>query len=457
MLRTDLTLDWWWLYLQVVILLAICTKELFRPRGRNLYAILISATMLLLVQGQAWWMLDQFEENSMDHIQHLFQSVSLHGARLANVYTGLTVLCFGLTYAILTVRQYPVIARVSVQMRYGANSGMSYVLVTIWTVVAGALLLGSAGGLEAALTKPGQNLSSGVAMWLMMSSLSKLPLLHGVASRQRIRWLDYILFGLTLFLFILNSRFLTTFIILQCALLRNYCWREVPRRVWVGIIFVLVIIVFVFGTYRDFTGQLDKLDRIDPEALQEFMVSRGNISVLVDWFYQTNVEGFSGLAGLLTYEEEQNGIAHDYGLSNLAVIPQFIPYGLRNDPSLPFGKSQETLRSLYPYNGSVVPSGLENAYAHFGLLGMLGLGVLLGYLAHWLHMQLLNPSADRLKIALVSVHSLELVRGSFYLALFYALSELIMLLVFRLILSVSKALTPRVPSQGTSGREVILT
>ena len=153
-----------------------------------------------------------------------------------------------------------------------------------------------------------------------------------------------------------------------------------------------------------------------------------------DWFYTFNVEGFAGLACLLTYEMNQGGITNDFGLSNISVLFQFIPYSLRFSENLPFKDMKEFFSSLYPYDGRTIPSGMENAYANFGLLGLLGLGIFLAYLMKWLHKKMLNPRADRLLIGILSFHSLQLIRGSFCFAIFFGLSEIIMLSVYRSIL-----------------------
>jgi hypothetical protein len=423
-----LALDWLWLYLQIIVLVAVIARELIRPHKRNLYAILIPGVMLVLVQGQAWWMLSKFTHSDMANMRHLRQTISLDGARLANFYVGLSVICFVVTYAFFAPRGRSAAAPAPVKTRYYNPRLASNLLAAVWVLVSGAILLHLAGGLNALMTRPGQAMAGGVTMFLMMTMLGKLPLFHKVAFLRRINLFDLALFTLVLFLFLVNSRFLAAFILLQLAVLLNYCWREVSRRGLLGLVLVMFLIFIVFGLYRDYTAYFNGVKWV---TLQKFFMThmRGNDSL--EWFYRVNVEGFAGLAGILTFAADNGGIAHDFGLSNLGVITKFIPYAIRNDPAMPFMDIANALESLYPYHGSLIPSGMESAYAHFGLPGILGFGALLGYLTRWLHAKMSNPMADRVLIALLSICALHLIRGLFGGTFLLGSVEVIMLWVYR--------------------------
>jgi len=425
----DLALDWLWLYLQIIILVVITARELMRPRKRNIFAIVMSLTMLILVQGQAWWILDQFEGSDIGYIQHLRQTINLGAARLANMYVGLSVICFGTTYVLFTLYTRPVVRREADKLQYRTHPPTYNLLAAAWVLVTSTMLLQISGGLEAIVFKPGQTMAGGVTMFLMMVGLGKFPLFHKVAYSQKINWADLALCSLVLFLFLLNARFLAIFVLLQLVVLVNYCRVEIPRRGLLGIAFLVFLILIVFGLYREFTTRFES---VELEALQEFFVPYILENGALDWFYHANVEGFVGLAGILTFEASQGGIAHDFGLSNLSVLTKLIPYVIRNDPDLPFMAFAETVESMYPYQeGTLIPSGMEMAYAHFGLPGVLGFGAVLGYLPHWLHTRMSNPRADRVLIALLSVVLLHLIRGLFGGTFLLGLVEIIALLVYR--------------------------
>src|SRR5689334_8717103 len=97
-LHTDLAPDWAWWGMQTGLLLAILLREVLRAKGRNLYALLMTGTMLILIEGQGWWMLSRFQESGATEARQLLHIVSLDGARLANFYFGLGILCFAGAY-----------------------------------------------------------------------------------------------------------------------------------------------------------------------------------------------------------------------------------------------------------------------------------------------------------------------------------------------------------------------
>src|SRR5207247_1377864 len=106
-------------------------------------------------------------------------------------------------------------------------------------------------------------------------------------------------------------------------ILLNYCWREISRRTMLALIGALFLIFIVFGLYREFNNRLAAQGGFNPDALQAVL---GNQLVpgIADWFYGLNVEGFGGLAGILTQEDYDGGLDHDYGLSTLRVVLQFV-------------------------------------------------------------------------------------------------------------------------------------
>jgi hypothetical protein len=281
--------------------------------------------------------------------------------------------------------------------------------------------------------QPGQAVG-GQTMLLIALSVGKLPLLYKLSHRQPVLYIDIALFAITFLLTLFNSRFLASFILIQLLLTYNYAVREVPRKIMLYAALALVLIFIGYGLYRDNAALNTDLNLAERVVL---IIDRfSSDENPVNWFYRTNVEGFAGLAGLLTYEEQIGGISHDFGLSNLTLITQLVPNALRNNPDLPFGAFANFFGDLYPYSGSVVPSGIENAYAHFGVIGLWALGVALGYLTRHLHYQLRLPTPHRLLWALLSVQMFNLIRGTFRNALFYGLADWVIYTLFLKMLSI---------------------
>lgn len=423
----DLTLDWAWLSLQILLLGAVIALEVFRREYPNLYAILISLTFLGLVQGQAWWIFHRFSESGDFVLTQLFHTVTLEGARLANIYIGLGVFCFVFALWILPSHQ----PRSDYQIPQGLCPGpptiMSYMLITSWTLGIGGLLIILLGGIGRVLMEPGQAVG-GQASLLVALGLGKLPFLRKVAHGQRVGVLDLGLFAFVLFLTLFSSRILTLLVIFQWWLLLKYCRRVALRRGLAILVVTIVAILFVYGLFREYSGL-----GVDLETFQARLGGLSNRAVL-DWFYALNVEGFVGIAGLLSAKASGERIGYDFGLSNLRLITLLIPNAIRNDPELPFARANQFLVESYPYPGSIVPPGVENAYAHWGLPGILAFGFLLGYIANWLHARATDRRPSAWRLVLLSVHVLPFVRGSFVAALYFLLGEIAMLWVFRVVL-----------------------
>ncbi len=437
----DLTIDFCWLYIQMIILMAIVAREYARPSQRNFFAMLISGGILILVSGQGWWMLRTFDESGAYEMVHLYQTISLHGARLANFYTGIGIVCYGIVFLAQPKRR-PVVRTYLVDrhnhIRFHPNQ-LTYLFIGSWVAVMASALLVSAGGAVAALTAPGLNFAYGVTMFLILISVGKFPLLQKVVSEKSIRPIDVGLFFIVLLFTLFNSRILAAMILLQLVVVINYSRYEISRRTLLSVPLLIFLIFIVFGLYRDFASRTG--GAIEFDAFFDF-IAQTNGDVLLDWFYGKNVESFTGLAGILTYEASAGSLEHDYGLSNLSFLAQFIPGALRNDPELPIKSLVENLASAYPYKGSIVSPGLEIAYANFGLFGIMILGTLLACFARFLHSAMVRGNYDRLKIGVISVQPLQMIRGTFANVLFFGLSDLIMLSFYRLILKVSRGLMP---------------
>jgi len=421
-----------YLYIQIVVLVAIAISALRKKKERNLLTLVTIGTILVLVHGQAIWFMQKFEVDEIFSIVHLFQKISFSAISSSIQLLILFTFSFVLgsfSFFFDDFSSFPHNPRKEI-------SPFSYFLICSWVSINCSFLVYLLGGIFMALAQPGQSIG-GQTMLLIAISLGKFPLFYKLSQRQAVKSIDILLFAITFLLTLFNSRFLASFILIQLLLIYNYAVREVPRKIMAYAAFALVFIFIGYGLYRDnaaLNPDLTASERIF--AAIERMTSDENP---INWFYRTNVEGFAGLAGLLTHIEENGPITHDLGLSNLTLFTQLIPNGLRNNPNLPFGTLASYFSSFYPYTGSVVPSGLENAYAHFGIFGILGLGILLGYLTRYLHWQLRLPTSNRLLWALLSVQVFNLIRGTFRNALFFGLADFVMCNLFMFILSLKFA------------------
>ena len=432
-----MTFDFIWLYFHIIILLGIMIREYARPHQRNLFAIVFCGAFFVLVSAQDWWMLNKFNLYGFRGMTHLNQSISLMGVQLANYYTGIAVVCYWFTYWLFTKRNQRVsVGKINTNSAHGL-SFFPYVILFGWVIAVAVALVKSAGGIEESLVNPGLNQAFGVTMFLILISVGKFPLMHKIVTGKPIKIFDIVLFVIVLLLVLFNARLNVGLILLQVIFLTNYCRYEIPRRLLLLVPTLIFIVFIVFGLYREFASHAEGV--VSKDLLFEFAINYFDLGVLLDWFYAANVEGFAGLAGILTYDENIGGIFHDFGLSNLSFIFQFIPGSIRTDPSLPLLEISQGLVSIYPYrNGSLIPPGLEMAFGNFGVLGVIAFGAILGYLTQLLHVSMLNVKRNRLKVGVLSVQILHAIRGPFSNVIFFALSDLIMLTLYKIIISTSK-------------------
>jgi len=429
----DMAVDRALLAAQILILIGIIAAELLRPRDRCLPALIVAVAMLLLVQGQAWWTFDELSGAS--YVQQLYHLITRDGARLANLYLTLATCALGAAYVLARRGATPAAAPDPDPTDPAAPP---YVLVTIWTMTASALLLLIAGGPLEVLRHPGMSIA-GQAVALLAVSLGKLPLLEAVARRRRPNPYDVALFLWVMLLLLLNSRFLALFAVGQLVLAWDR-WRQLPRALMLACAGFAALVIFGYGLYRDLGNSTPTGTPLDNLSIASFVNEHAQNGI-VDWFYARNVEGFSGPAGMLSFAMLDGGLSHDYGLWELDAVTHLVPNAWRNDPDLPFLGLDRLLTSAYPYDGSVVRPGFELAYGHLGLPGMLLLGALLGALPRRLHTWM-RARRDPLPAALLSVQIAQLVRASIGGALFYGFADLVGLWVYR-----------RLPAVGPGARD----
>src|SRR5665647_1398421 len=220
---TDFKLDWFYLYIQIIVLMAIPAREFFRKQRRNLYAILIPLTMLILVQGQAWWMLNQFEADNLTIMQHMYQNISSDGFRLANLYAFFSVISLAITYSWFSLYRKSIRTEVVSLPHCSVKPSFHSFLIALLVLSFAFTIIDVAGGFESALTNPGLTFVHGLVLFLMLLWLGKLPFLNNIAANRRNNWLDIALFTVVTLVFLLNSRFLAFFILLQWWILHHYC------------------------------------------------------------------------------------------------------------------------------------------------------------------------------------------------------------------------------------------
>ncbi len=310
-------------------------------------------------------------------------------------------------------------------------------LLSVWVLVFGIIAVNYLGGFQTILTRPGQFFGHGATMFLVLVHVGRLQLLDKISRVQKINMIDILLFGSIVIFQLFNGRGWALFFLFQLLILMNYCRREVSRRIIIGGVAIFLFVAIVFGTYRQFSGIIEEIELSNLQYAYKKYTGADNA---IDWFYSTALEGSAGLAGILTYSDNQGGIAHDFGISNLSFFLKLIPYPVRLDPSLPFIEIENDIKNTYPYNESITRSGYESFYAHFGVIGVLGLGILFGLLVCKFHNKMLKPGHNKLIIALLSAYILLPLYGNLHFVFFYFMTEACGLFAYRTIRLISKTI-----------------
>jgi len=412
---------------QVFLLALIIFLEMHRRQGKNLIAILLFGTSLILVQFQAWYIAGDLETS--DWVVYLNNIITREGFKLANLLVFISVVISFTVYLTLPVKRAPVLHKMNVGHALREFS-LPYMVVGLLVLTSAALLFHLLGGLHGVLSAPGR-MVGGQTLLLTIIQLGKMPLLHKIATKRSPIILDWALMGVSMLIVMFNSRFLTIYMIVQYLVLYHYCIREISLKQFLIFGGLATAVILGYGSLRHYTNfyttyTLENILRYFREG------TSGEGFNFIAFFYRHNVEGFSGFAGIITAYIEQRGMAHDFGLYNLSLFTQLIPYALRQAA---FGDIVNTLEAIYPYHGSVVAPGYENAFAHFGFPGVVMFALLLAFLPRWMHYKLISERRDKLIYGILAPHILTLIRGTFRNVLFFGLADLCLVILYRIILT----------------------
>ncbi len=268
----------------------------------------------------------------------------------------------------------------------------------------------------------------GQTVLLIGLQIGKMPLFYKIVAKRKVGLWDWILFLISIFLTLINSRRLAITGILQYAVLYNYCIAEI--KISRLLIFFALSLLFAigYGSLREYTNFYDSFHL---DNLYEFYSSLD----FFKFFFEKNVEGFAGFGGIIS-EYLSRGIDFDFGLSNLKLIVQLLPNSIRSEYA---GDFVNLIDSVYPYEGSVVPAGFEASFAHFSFFGIFMFSTILGFFPAFLNFKLWSNRQNRIEYMFVSLQGIVLISGQFWLFLFFSLGDLTTCLVYKLIIKMTQA------------------
>jgi len=416
------------LIIQIALLSLIVLREFLTRGKKNLIAIFFFIAHLVLVEGQALYVLSDLMTNS-EPVFYASNVITFKSFTYANIVLTISVLIIYVTYYLAMKKDIRPSSTKSTELR---ESLFSYVVVVGIMLAACCLLIRKLGGLGSFYYSMGVMIGGQVLLMIMLS-IGKLPLFAKVASGRKPNPLDWLLFIIAGLLIMLNSRGTAVFLATQYLLLGYFCG---PKNTGTGKIFlklgiVFFIIVIVYGGIRDFVTPRGTFDGL----IEHYFHSRGPDDIkalgMPDLFFRFMVGPFAGLSGILNTSTEID-VPHDYGISNLCLFTHLIPYRIR---AVLLPDVEMWICSYFAVSGSVVPGGYEASFIHLGLAGIFLFALSLGVLPALFYKKLMSPGADRLKYILLSVQMLNFVLVPAWCIVFWILAELGILFLYRLILS----------------------
>jgi len=427
--------DYGWLLLHTSLLVSIGLREFLKPYGRNIYMFALTVAMLVLVNGQAWWVFSQFSDSQTSIIYHINKTISADGAKLANFYLGLSIIVLCVTYRVMEKKAFKNEFN-STPLLKGEKSvnAISNSILVLWALFFSYIAFDIMGGVSEVITHPGQFMGNGATVFLVLVHVARLQFLKSIAKNQQPQMVERLLFVFVIIFQLFNGRGWMLFFVFQLLIVYNYSKKEITRKTSVLFFLLFLFVIFIFGMYRHFTSLAD------PVTLNEYISYYFFSDNPINWFYSTSLESFTGLAGILTYKDTHL-IVHDFGISNLTFWMKLIPYQVRLDPTFPFVQLNQFILSMYPYPDSITKSGYESFYAHFGVFGILSLGFLFSYCANKFHLGMISNNSNKFKIAIYSSYLLLLLYGNLFFIFFYATTETIGLIIFWILNLISKQIS----------------
>lgn len=420
---------------QIFFLLILIFRE-SRKKQKNFILIFIVISYVILVSFQSLWLYFNYFHNHVFSIVTIVEnSFSYNSYLKSNILFFFATLIFSAT-AILTDK-LRVIQYRPTQLYIFRFTYTGYIFCIVWSLFFFVLLINKIGGLESAINNPGQMIE-GQTFPILMLSIAKWPLLLKMNFRIKPKIIDILLFIFYLIIILFNSRFLTSFALVQLILVYHY--RVKPIRINQLIYFAipLFFIFIVFGIYRDFSYRYETVGFT--EASSQFTNVKDEFSV-IDWFFNLNVEAFTGTAGIINHSDNSSSFQIDYGLSELSSLFNLVPNKLRNSPNSLIKELNTHFSSAYPYKGgSVVPSGFETSFGHLSYVGFFLYNIFIAFLTVFFHKGIIAKKNNFLLLFL-SVHLLNSVRASFFGAfIFFGTTEIITFFIFKSMLN-KKSLT----------------
>lgn len=376
------------IFIQIWILIILLVRTY---HNKNIIGYFYLIVYFLLIVIQEIWMYDFFDNGTNSKIELVYHEL---------LYTSYIKSVVYVTFSLLIIFIIDSLFKKKLKISNLKTINSNNINVYIFFLIIFIIITINYGGIYGMILMPGQNLDPGLTMFLMLLGIGRFPLYEALLNKRKTNFYKSLAFFLVFLIYILNSRFLAVFIILELiTVLLKMRLLSLYRFFYLN--FLILSIVILFGLYRNFTSDTNSEEYILTYIYEYFFSGE-----LLNWLYYSNIEAFIGLAGIVSYDDIY-GINFDYGLSHLSYIFKLVPYFIRDL----FSDEVKYLDNLYPYNRSIISSGLENAYAAFGLFGIVLFSIFISFLYNYSNSKINSNSNFLILYIVLPISMLHLLRG----------------------------------------------
>ena len=146
------------LYFQIALLGLVIICEMVKHNQKNIFAIVMSSLIIILLSGQGLWVINNLEVNNIVEMVHIYQRINTESVDLACVYSSFYVIAYYVVYVITSKKKQENNFN-SLRNKYIIRDDVaSYALISIFFFISSTILIISGGGIVSSILAPGMKI-----------------------------------------------------------------------------------------------------------------------------------------------------------------------------------------------------------------------------------------------------------------------------------------------------------
>lgn len=270
---------------------------------------------------------------------------------------------------------------------------------------------------------------SGITFYIVLLSFSCYPIFIKILYKLKINIIDIILYGFSIIMIMLFSRFIAIYQLFILILLFIYGSRN-PKLIInkykkrIVLLFSLAVVIFmVYGSYKhaiNFTNSGSLTD-----VYNYYKYNDSAIFLDIDTNYKIGIESMSSFSGLFSDLVDKNKyfIPFDFGVTLIISVMKVIPSYIRT----PIQPLIDYVSSDIYYNKSIIISPLTEIFGYFSYLGFIIYPLMILLIYRRLHFKIINSynSYKILTYIIIGVYGISLIRGPFVNFFTYSIGQIV--------------------------------